>query len=131
MRKRLFWIAAGLAGAASLNAAHGSAAQAPAPAEGEIRSLRAASNRAIAAHDMKAFLPLFAEDAGFVFSNATTASGRAGLEAVFARDFADPAFVTYIRSRRARRGAWGVDGDQAEPRRRDPLRRRLCGPLGQ
>lgn len=69
-----------------------------APVEREIRALRAASNRAIAAHDLKAFLPLFAEDAGFVFSNATTAADRKALEAVFVRDFADPAFVTYIRS---------------------------------
>jgi len=67
-------------------------------AEREIRALRAASNQAIAAHDMKAFLPVYADDAGFVFSNASTASNKAGLVAVFARDFADPAFVTYVRS---------------------------------
>jgi uncharacterized protein (TIGR02246 family) len=64
----------------------------------EIARLRASSNQAIAAHDMAAFLPVYAEDAVFVFSNGSSAVGRAGLAAVFAKDFADPAFVTYVRT---------------------------------
>ena len=74
----------------------------PAYAEDQaaIRALRAASNRAIAAHDMAAFTPVFAEDAVFVWSNGTSAVGRAGLAQFFARDFADPAFVTYVRTPR-------------------------------
>jgi uncharacterized protein (TIGR02246 family) len=65
---------------------------------GEIKALRAASNRAIAAHDMDAFLPIFADDAAFVFSNGSSAKSRSELQAAFAKDFADPAFVTYVRS---------------------------------
>jgi uncharacterized protein (TIGR02246 family) len=64
----------------------------------EIERLRALSNRAIAAHDMAAFTPLFADDAVFVWSNGSSAVGKAGLVATFARDFADPAFVTYVRT---------------------------------
>lgn len=68
-------------------------------ADGEaIRALRARSNAAIRAHDMAAFLPVFADDAVFVWSNGTSSVGKAGLQASFARDFADPAFMTYIRT---------------------------------
>ena len=63
-----------------------------------IKALRTASNRAIAAHDLAMFTPMFAEDAVFVWSNGTSASGRAGLAEFFARDFADPAFVAYVRT---------------------------------
>lgn len=69
-----------------------------ADAIGEIRSLRETSNRAIAAHDMAAFLPVFADDAAFVFSNGSSAHGKAELQTLFARDFADPAFVAYVRT---------------------------------
>ena len=63
-----------------------------------IRSLRAASNKAIADHDMARFTPVFADDALFVWSNGTTAIGKAGLQAFFAKDFADPAFIKYVRT---------------------------------
>jgi len=63
-----------------------------------IRDLRAASNRAIAAHDMAAFLPCFAEDAVFVWGNGLSAVGRSALQSFFAHDFADPAFVEYVRA---------------------------------
>lgn len=63
-----------------------------------IRALRARSNAAIRAHDMAAFTPVFAEDAVFVWSNGTSAVGKAGLTSFFARDFADPAFIAYVRS---------------------------------
>ncbi len=64
----------------------------------DIRALRGASNHAIASHDLAAFVPLFAEDAVFVWSNGTSAIGRSGLSAFFAHDFSDPAFVTYVRT---------------------------------
>ena len=73
-------------------------AAAPDPDLAAIRSLRAANNAAIAAHDLKGFTPMFAEDAVFVWSNGSSAVGRSGLEARFSGDFADPAFVTYIRT---------------------------------
>jgi len=63
-----------------------------------IRDLRAASNRAIAAHDMAAFLPCYADDAAFVWSDGSSAVGKPGLQARLAHDFADPAFVTYVRT---------------------------------
>jgi uncharacterized protein (TIGR02246 family) len=63
-----------------------------------IRALRATSNRAIADHDLARFTPTFAEDAVFVWSNGTTAIGKAGLSQFFARDFADPAFDRYVRT---------------------------------
>ncbi len=76
------------------------AATAPAfAADGDaIRALRARSNAAIRAHDMAGFLPVFADDAVFVWSNGTSSVGKAGLQAFFAQDFADPAFGTYIRT---------------------------------
>jgi uncharacterized protein (TIGR02246 family) len=75
-----------------------SALAADSPDQATIRALRAESNRAIAAHDLKAFLPVFAEDAAFVWSNGSSASGRSGLAARFAEDFADPAFIRYVRT---------------------------------
>jgi uncharacterized protein (TIGR02246 family) len=63
-----------------------------------IRAVRARSNRAIAEHDMAGFTPAFAEDAVFVWSNGSTAVGKAGLTQFFARDFADPAFDRYVRT---------------------------------
>lgn len=63
-----------------------------------ILALRAESNRAIAAHDLARFTPMFADDAVFVWSNGTSAVGRPALSAFFARDFADPAFVAYVRT---------------------------------
>src|SRR5438270_785944 len=63
-----------------------------------IRAVRGESNRAIAAHDLAAFTPAFKDDAVFVWSNGTTAVGKPALEAFFARDFADPAFVAYVRT---------------------------------
>jgi hypothetical protein len=38
------------------------------------------------------------ENAAFVWSNGTSAAGKAQLKANFARDVADPAFVTYDRA---------------------------------
>lgn len=68
------------------------------PAIAEIEALRAASNRAIAAHDLDALLPYFAEDAVFTWSNGSSAVGQAALKAAFAESFGNPHFVTYIRT---------------------------------
>ena len=65
---------------------------------GVIIALRARSNRAIAAHDLAAFSPVFADDAVFVWSNGSSAVGRADLEGKFRSDFADPTFDRYIRT---------------------------------
>lgn len=63
-----------------------------------IRALRADSNRAIAAHNMARFTPMFADDAVFVWSNGSSAIGKDGLVKFFTKDFADPAFVAYVRT---------------------------------
>ena len=65
-----------------------------------IRALREVSNRAIAAHDLVRFTPIFADDAVFVWSNGTSAVGKAALSRSFAEDFADPLFIAYIRTPR-------------------------------
>ena len=66
--------------------------------EASIRALRAANNRAIAAHDLARFTPMFADDAVFVWSNGTSAVGKAALSRFFSEDFAEPGFIAYIRS---------------------------------
>ncbi|MDB5582081.1 MAG: hypothetical protein JWR80_7257 [Bradyrhizobium sp.] len=63
-----------------------------------IRALRLANNAAILHHDMAAFLPAFADDAVFTWSNGSSAVGKPALEAFFAHDFADPAFIAYVRT---------------------------------
>jgi ketosteroid isomerase-like protein len=63
-----------------------------------IRALRSANNRAIAAHDLAAFLPMFADDAVFTWSNGSSAVGKAALRGFFASDFADPNFTSYVRT---------------------------------
>ena len=63
-----------------------------------IRAVRDRSNRAIAEHDMRGFTPAFADDAVFVWSNGSSAIGKAGLTTFFAQDFADPHFDRYVRS---------------------------------
>jgi ketosteroid isomerase-like protein len=68
------------------------------PSVGEIKNLRETSNRAIAAHDMAAFLLVFADDSTFVWSNGSSARGKAELQDRLAQDFADPSFVTSVRS---------------------------------
>jgi ketosteroid isomerase-like protein len=82
-----------------------------------IRELRAANNRAIAAHDLPSFLPMFADDAVFTWSNGTSAVGKQALRIFFVQDFGDPNFIAYVRSpksisvsdrgiRAAEKGSW-------------------------
>ncbi|MEO7256939.1 MAG: SgcJ/EcaC family oxidoreductase [Sphingomicrobium sp.] len=66
--------------------------------ETAIRTLRGDNNRAIAAHDLARFAEMFADDAVFVWSNGSSAVGKAALKRDFAGDFAAPGFVTYVRS---------------------------------
>ncbi len=47
---------------------------------------------------MAAFLPTFADDAVFTWSNGSHAIGKAQLAGFFARDFADPRFDRYVRA---------------------------------
>jgi ketosteroid isomerase-like protein len=68
------------------------------PDEAAIRDARAASNRAIAAHDVAALTPFFTDDAVFVWSNGTSAVGKAAMAKFFAEDFANPATITFIRT---------------------------------
>jgi uncharacterized protein (TIGR02246 family) len=63
-----------------------------------IEAARAASNRAIAAHDLNSFLPMFADDAVFTWSNGSHAIGKKDLATFFARDFTDPKFDRYVRT---------------------------------
>jgi ketosteroid isomerase-like protein len=64
----------------------------------QIRSARAANNTAIAAHDIDAFLPMYADDAVFTWSNGTSAVGRIQLRIFFLQDFFDPNFTAYVRT---------------------------------
>src|SRR3954466_11861937 len=75
------------------------AAAAPPPPNdvSAIKAARTASNRAIAAHDLDSFLPMFADDAVFTWSNGSHAIGKKDLATFFARDFADPKFDRYVR----------------------------------
>ncbi|MEO7239852.1 MAG: nuclear transport factor 2 family protein, partial [Sphingomicrobium sp.] len=57
-----------------------------------------ASNRAIAAHDVAALAQFFANDALFVWSDGSTAVGKAAMKRAFAKDFANPATIAYVRS---------------------------------
>lgn len=65
-----------------------------------IRNLRAANNKALAAHDLGHFAELFDEGALFVWSDGSTAIGRDGLKKDFAERFKDPGLTTYIRTPR-------------------------------
>jgi uncharacterized protein (TIGR02246 family) len=95
------------------------AAAAPPPPNdvSAIKAARTASNRAIAAHDLDSFLPMFADDAVFTWSNGSHAIGKKELASFFARDFADPKFDRYVRTpdqvsvsdrrvRASERGTW-------------------------
>jgi len=63
-----------------------------------IRQIRAASNAAIAAHDMAGAVRMMEPEARILGSSGGMADGLAAMQAAFGRSFADPAFVTYVRS---------------------------------
>ncbi len=63
-----------------------------------IRALRAQSNQAIAAHDADRTVSFMAPDIVVGVAGGPTLTGRAASRAAFAEQFADRAFVTYVRT---------------------------------
>lgn len=63
-----------------------------------IGKLRAENNAALARHDVEGFAKLFDESALFVWSDGSTAVGRAGLKKDFAERFKDANLKTYVRT---------------------------------
>ncbi len=64
----------------------------------QIRELRAQSNQAIAAHDADRTVAFMAPDIVVGVAGGPTLHGRAASRAAFAEQFADRAFVTYVRT---------------------------------
>ena len=86
-----------LAGAATAFLLIATSAQAASEAD-QIRKLRAASNTGLAAHQAEAGAGHLAEDARILASSGVTLDGAAAMRAAFAQSFADPQFVTYVRT---------------------------------
>jgi ketosteroid isomerase-like protein len=63
-----------------------------------IKAARARNNKAIAAHDIASFLPMFADDAVFTWSNGSHAIGKQDLRIFFVEDFSNPNFDRYVRA---------------------------------
>lgn len=64
----------------------------------QIRATRAASNAGIAAHESKAATSHLVEDARILGSGGSTLDGVPAMRTAFEQNFADPVFVTYVRS---------------------------------
>ncbi len=64
----------------------------------QIRSLREQSNIAIAAHDADRTIGFMAEDVVVAVAGGDTLRGRAASREAFAEQFADKAFITYVRT---------------------------------
>lgn len=64
----------------------------------QIRSLREQSNLAIAAHDADRTVGFMADDVVVAVAGGPTLRGRAASHDAFAEQFADRAFLTYVRS---------------------------------
>ena len=67
-------------------------------AAAEIRDLRARSNAAIARHDVAGMQALFLPDAVVLPGSSGTPSAMDGFAARIGKTFADPTFVTYVRT---------------------------------
>jgi ketosteroid isomerase-like protein len=90
----LFALAAAPADDAELRAV-----PAAAPADdAAIRAVRAGTNAAIAAHDAARLAPAFMADVVIVAGGGDAVIGRPAMLARFAAAFADPDFVTYVRT---------------------------------
>ena len=63
-----------------------------------IRALRAQSNQAIAAHDADRTVSFMAPDIVVGVAGGPTLTGRDASRAAFVEQFADRAFVTYVRT---------------------------------
>ena len=64
----------------------------------QIRVLREQSNQAIAAHDADRTVSFMAPDIAVGVAGGPTLTGRDASRAAFAEQFADTAFVTYVRT---------------------------------
>ena len=69
-------------------------------AAAEVRALRRLSNAAIARHDVATLEPLFAEDMHVTTGAGLQRSGKGAVRDAFLAAFADPTFVTYVRTPR-------------------------------
>jgi len=63
-----------------------------------IRAKRKLTNRLIAAHDAARLRPHLTEDMLLIVGNGALIQGADAVVSAFAGQFADPAFVTYVRS---------------------------------
>jgi ketosteroid isomerase-like protein len=64
----------------------------------QIRALREQSNQAIAAHDVDRTVSFMAPDVAVGVAGGPTLHGRDASREAFAEQFADKAFVTYVRT---------------------------------
>lgn len=64
----------------------------------QIRALREQSNQAIAAHDADRTVSFMAPDIAVGVAGGPTLTGRDASRAAFVEQFADTAFVTYVRT---------------------------------
>ncbi|MBS0410999.1 MAG: nuclear transport factor 2 family protein [Proteobacteria bacterium] len=99
-------------------------------AETAVRARRRLTNKLIAGHDAARLKPFFMADAKVIAGDGSLITGAAAILDAFARQFAEPGFVAYVRTtesvavdeggeRAAERGAWqgtwrgrpGLSGD--------------------
>jgi len=80
--------------------------------EAAIRKGRAAMNAAIAAHDITGSMAQFTPDLRVLTSGGELFDGAPAMRTGFERSFADPAFVTYVRT--PTQVVVGADGVAAE-----------------
>lgn len=67
-------------------------------AETAIRTQRRRTNKLIAAHDAEGLRPFFDDDIKLLRGDGTLVLGADALVRAFADQFADPTFVTYLRT---------------------------------
>jgi ketosteroid isomerase-like protein len=66
--------------------------------EDAIRARRKLTNKLIAAHDAQRLKPFFAADANLISGEGGLLMGAPAIIAAFEAQFADPGFVTYLRT---------------------------------
>jgi ketosteroid isomerase-like protein len=88
--------------------------------EDAIRARRKLTNKLIAAHEAQRLKPFFAADMKLIAGDGALILGADEVVQAFAGQFADPAFVTYVRTtetvtldqhgdRAAEHGRWGAE----------------------
>ncbi|RAK50894.1 YybH family protein [Phenylobacterium deserti] len=93
--------------------------------EDAIRARRRLTNKFIAAHDAQRLRPFFAADAKLIAGEGSLIIGADEIVAAFAGQFADPDFVTYVRTperiesdaagaRAAEHGRWAASWKSGE-----------------